>query len=803
MNKTIKKIVALGMGATMLAGTAAMALATDLSNYPSPFVKDGVFVGKIVIGEKAASVDVIGAMDIAASLQRASAVAVAGAGSTSTASAADGYKFHENTPLFLGANLSSVGISIIDDTNLPVLLQSGTLEADSGTAYDYTTDVRVGASTGVVSATVGVDSDIGDAYQNKDPVVFFDMTGGKVAYQTVIDFKTNINLTSMTHSETIDLFGQTYTLASDNTNTKVTLYGSQTTLLVAKGTKETVTYGGKDYTVEVLGGNSGDSSAIVRINGDTRTVKESNSKTIGGLPVYVKNVFVSNIGGDDVSVQLFVGSNKLELNAITGVVTLNGVDLNEVSFATDSAAYFGNLNTMTFTVAPSNGRDAGEVKYLLPGQSYVDPVFGAFKLNFVGATDLTAGKEPLTFVKAGRKMQLTFQAQDAPNPTTIALYESNANQSDLVVAPTLGNLTKDDTFIWNGGIGTATKTHILKVKSVTLGNDTANTDFEVQVDDLSYGKTYDITGPSKAMDSDIGLYASNLSTDRNHVTFSTSPNNGVQATYGGSADKLAIYTQNGAKVNIQYNFNNTGWTNATSGLNFTGGDSTNGTGLSAVRFLVTEDYKGNKKSSTPTSFVVTDSWSTTDTEYHMNVVGPGSQIGNNDNVDYYLTQWGTFIEKDTNTGLGFIKAYIPAMEVGYDMFLLPVASDVTVSTASTTGAVALNPISVGMAILDSDATLGSKPYIVVGGPCANTVAAALMGNPAEGHCADGFTEGKAMIKLFSDKNALLVAGNSGQDTQGASRVLANYNNPAYALTGTEVEVVTANLQSLSVKSISN
>ena len=141
------------------------------------------------------------------------------------------------------------------------------------------------------------------------------------------------------------------------------------------------------------------------------------------------------------------------------------------------------------------------------------------------------------------------------------------------------------------------------------------------------------------------------------------------------------------------------------------------------------------------------------------------------------------------------------MEVGYDMFLLPVNSDVTVTAGATGGAVALNPISVGMAILDSEATLGSKPYIVIGGPCANTVAATLMGNPA--NCVAGFTEGKATIKLYSSQNALLVAGFSGKDTQGACRVLANYNNPAYALSGSEVEVVTANLQSLSVKTVSS
>ena len=62
LRKTIKKIVALGTGLTMLSATilGASAATMDLANYPSPFITDGKFSAVLVVGDKAAAEDVIG-----------------------------------------------------------------------------------------------------------------------------------------------------------------------------------------------------------------------------------------------------------------------------------------------------------------------------------------------------------------------------------------------------------------------------------------------------------------------------------------------------------------------------------------------------------------------------------------------------------------------------------------------------------------------------------------------------------------------------------------------------------------------
>jgi hypothetical protein len=768
MNKTIKKIVALGMGATMLAGTAAMALATDLSDYPSPFVKDSVFVGKIVIGEKAAAIDVLGATDIAASLQREAAVGVTGsAGSMATAT--DGYHFKESEVLIYGETLPFVGIGTLTDDDLPKLLASGMIEADDGTEYDYDVEISVANSLGVVSGDITGDLE-DEGYT--DPVIYFDLTPGAF-YEIIVDFQDTWDAEDFLYSETIELFDQQYTFGSknDNDDDVLTLYGSETTMLVSKGGTETVQYNGKSYTLEVLGGNSDSGgSAIVRINGDTRTVKEGDSRTIGGLPIYVKNLFVSNIGGDDVSVQFFVGSDKLELDYSDNTVTKNGVELEGVEFTLDSTLGWTGVKSWTFTVTPSDMDD--EIDYILPGGEFVDPVFDAFKFAFVGATDLKAGKEAIHFLKSGKKLNVEFTPRKASGPVSVNILDNDAVNEYLWADLTdMEDVPEKTIFFYNDNVDpTKAVTHVLQVTSIKDGHNASDPDFQVVVKDLSHGKTYTATRTDRPLSTDVAIYIAASSGDSKQINFVDSLGNPIQT-------ELVLYTNAGASITLS---------ELTVAAN--------------VAFVVEEDedLDADTTALLTTSFVVTQTWDPSD-YYEFSVI-PGGMTAlddENDDVDFYISEFGTYVEQDVDKD-AYVKVYVPHKEVSYDMFLMPLSGEVVVSSTSTGGAVALNPISVGMAILDSEASLGTKPYIVVGGPCANTVAAALMGNTAD--CAAGFTEGKAMIKLYSARNALLVAGYSGKDTQGASRVLANYKD--YGFAGNELEVTTANLNSLSVKKLS-
>jgi hypothetical protein len=64
-----------------------------------------------------------------------------------------------------------------------------------------------------------------------------------------------------------------------------------------------------------------------------------------------------------------------------------------------------------------------------------------------------------------------------------------------------------------------------------------------------------------------------------------------------------------------------------------------------------------------------------------------------------------------------------------------------------------------------------------------------MGYPKD--CTEGFKVGNAVIRLYEHENgnvALVVAGLLALDTRRATSVLADYTNPNYNLTGTELIV---------------
>ncbi|MFC1647824.1 hypothetical protein ACFL1B_00420 [Nanoarchaeota archaeon] len=101
-------------------------------------------------------------------------------------------------------------------------------------------------------------------------------------------------------------------------------------------------------------------------------------------------------------------------------------------------------------------------------------------------------------------------------------------------------------------------------------------------------------------------------------------------------------------------------------------------------------------------------------------------------------------------------------------------------------------------MLDVDAPeLGAENLIVVGGPCANAVAAELLGYPMP--CNDGFEFGKAMIRYFPEQKALLVAGYEAQETLAASYIIADYKD--YDLSGDEMEVTIAGQDILALNPV--
>src|SRR3989344_4286867 len=115
--KTIKKIVALGLGISMVGATlGAVAAAADLNDYPSPFIQNGKFAGTLVVGDKAAAEDVIGVSDVAMSLQYAASVKAGSAAGATTSVEGDAWLVHEaGDELNLFENLTEVSTNLDDE----------------------------------------------------------------------------------------------------------------------------------------------------------------------------------------------------------------------------------------------------------------------------------------------------------------------------------------------------------------------------------------------------------------------------------------------------------------------------------------------------------------------------------------------------------------------------------------------------------------------------------------------------------------------------------------------------------------
>jgi len=169
-----------------------------------------------------------------------------------------------------------------------------------------------------------------------------------------------------------------------------------------------------------------------------------------------------------------------------------------------------------------------------------------------------------------------------------------------------------------------------------------------------------------------------------------------------------------------------------------------------------------------------------------------------DDIELAMTDYGTRVTYDTDEK-DYLKLEYPDQEVFGNVFISPTgASTTAASELGGVSTVTINRLNVGAAKLASEVNnVRGQNLIVVGGPCANSVAAEVMGQSGD-QCADGFEEGKGIVKLYEsgDNVALVVAGWSALDTRCATRVVAN--SDAYDLSGSEVESSCSNLDDISV-----
>ncbi|MFH1770216.1 MAG: hypothetical protein ABH828_01530 [archaeon] len=768
VKKAIKQIVALGSGLTMI-GATIMGATADLGAYPAPFVQNGVFSGKIVVGANAATSDVLGSIDISAGLQAEAKTATTVEGAGSVTVVEGGVKVAKSSTDFNWEDTLSGIDNKFDNSEgeFPVLMADGVVEDDDGTDYDYEQELYLPDWTLVYGRPSTAIFD--------DPVVYLDVDAQTTYMEYKVIFNDALDASLLDASEAITLFGSEYTFKDVDDDDKLVLYGSDVTQLVSMNNPIDVEVDGTTYTLDIVGAQSdatGGASVHVSVNGEVKSMQSGDDKTINGLKVHVLDVFVSNIGGESASAKVFIGSRELELEAAGSDTTYSNVKedsatLDGVKVLVHATTDNNDIDYIIFRIDPSliDNEDTGkDYDWLEMGETFKDPLFG-FEVYFAEAVpDLMEDRTLFEMRKNGDDLEVSFTNWEG-NSHAFDIYKElgdGANftwSNDFFYGTTGTDIADSKYFILEEDAGNEDVSIVYEVEGI----DTGETPNEVTLRNLMTDKSTTYQTGDEIDDTNVNIYVESATA----VNLSATP-------------KLYVRTMGDLKVIFE--------------------SVATVTEDPTINFL--EDESG----------VLSDEKAGADWNYDLDIDTDGdiniitltevtgdvyTATNDGSSLRTGVTEYGSYIEYDEDNK-EWLKVYVPAEDVDYNVFFNGPAAVVSTSTSADGTYYDVNPIGVGIGVLDSDApALGTTPMIVVGGPCVNTVAAELMGNQAD--CAAGFEEGKAIIKYFGTSNAILVAGYSAMDTQGASRVLADYAD--WGLTGTEVEVVVPSLSSISVNPV--
>jgi len=796
LNKTVKRIVALGTAATMLGATVLGAMAaTDLSAYPKPmFIKDGKFNGLIVIGADADTQDMLGAMDIISSLQ-ASTIGVSGSGSATVQTVGDVYEFAKTSDkLNMNESLSDIRPTV-SKTQLPIVLADGTLTTAKGNKYDYEQTVDIN-SADVLQLFADKD------YADKKPTVGIKIPRNAQVLQYSLEFTKNAksDLGTAANSETdnwvdledrsIEILGETFDIIStSNASTSLDLMRGALKPTLEEGETQTYTINGKQYEVTCLIiEDTGDNKVKFKINGEVTDamVQGDMYETADGTMIGLREV-IPNEAGDVTQdmVEFYLGAKEIvlenhqELNiddedisnidvnvTIDGTITANGISQIDLTWVADDELFIT--------------EDKNEV--VMPGlesiKFYMD---GFYK-----------GKQEKVVLDPSSDDTMTLEAPLTNYDVALDILYSNVSESGIwstigsdddaqLVTETCGpgvvvNMDTDEYFVVTR-IDAENKDGQTEVLQLTKADETDGVtikDYEgnVVAEDKKINKTFDVA--------DMTLTVTDIT---DGVDFTFDLNDTTECV------SARLVTKEGLVINLP-----TGVPTTAYGIRMREEDDN-------------ENLRSGEWIDVSLGFDA-DNESTVDFVTGDNVLSNNAMYATLDNskvkVGYIIagtvtSTVGSKITYDETADQASLEITYPGEETYGNLFLGSKASKVTVSAAGE--AVAANKIEVGAAVLDTSlASYTSQNLLVIGGPAINRATASLMGKTYPAYGADsGIAENSGMIKLVEQADgtvAVIVAGWEAPDTQRACRVLAE--SDMYAMSGSEVAVTGTSMTDISV-----
>jgi len=722
--KAIKKIAAAGLGFAFIGATIGGAMATDLGDYPAPFATESGYNGKIIVGEKASAIDIVGAVNIASSFTN-----LEGAGSVVV-----------ETPE--GKVVNAVAFDDVGsgDDEMPMKGETRILDFDEDDVEwafmqgyendDITEDLFINFTAGVGD----------DDCEPDDEVIKIDTFN-----YTFIDESDDLEDAIEDVEEDDDfeyqitLFGKEYLVVGNSSFGDLKLQLANADETVQSGDEiNLATYGYEGYKLKITRIVESASSSTAQtgtvfvalmkdgVQVDDATINEGRDAKLKdkGEDIEV-SVEVSNVYWDASNSEYFA-----EISFEAGTLKVNDYfDENEIWQLTDLTVDSTGKN-LTIAVSYTPLDDGLECE-LEDDELYVGntlSLLGYLELGFVGLSepntaevDIFVDKDGKLIIDPDDSVEVEIDKFDGKGSKMTFEYTYNDT------AP-LGDSTGDEQY-WQLIKFEGEKDDDVVAANVYLANSTYNTT-------VADGWDQDNEPISLYLDDD----------NKYEITIDL----GINATDGADADVSG--KDNILKIEEPINLIDPD--NTVKIYNLTADDWDGN--VYEREFGAASDVvlKEGQKTDLGTELVMYDSY---DREATISIVSDAIR---------YLVYAGQNVESEGN-------------EVELDV------GD-TAPAGAKVVAVGAQPLPVGLAILDSELSspdaVKDDNYIVVGGPCANSAAAALMGIEDPTTCSqafvdEGYSAGEAVIKLYEDDGnfQLLVAGYNGEDTLLATEVLASYD----------------------------
>jgi hypothetical protein len=858
IKKMVKRLFAVGAGATMLGATAMGALAADLGDYPSMFVSDGVFNGILVVGDNSQPVDILATTDIAANMKYNTG---SGGGTTSVAgdawlvgTSSKKYEMATNNATdstISGENWRSI-VTFIGDEEMDALADGAWVtneqEYDFQQFLFFDVDGANPQRNRIVKYSENDDDETGDHLfiQNGRQIARYRLEFSSTAQSDVTDSGGTSDTTGtyLDDFENTDLsmLGNEYSVVLARRTTanptgyqdgiKLTLMSGSTRDTLLEGETQMYTVGDKVYDVTLT--FTDDDEAKFTVNGEsTSKLKAGETYVLSDKSeIGVSEVLYQAYAGGVHSATFFVGASKVELRDDAVQTVGGGYNLKVGSEDIDGTTVIitGTDNNVTFTVSTIEINMTADDDYFVgPGEKLSDVIAaageekevlmdGALEIEYHGLSDEAtrdlsvkssssrrykvnlfdgdgnAVSIPVAYAEA--QFNLSFGEESWQQGRTgqkrLHVEESdNAPGSSETATKHINHIAKNDYFVVTGGTAAdgSAKSYLLQYKGADRQTKTSP---KIKFKNTGSGETLEYSVTSQTTTGAVatiklGGYSfvvhnrTIMSADDFQVMVDL---NGGGTIVNSSVDFVDYY---GSAWNFTYKDSNS-TTGAAAGLN-----ASSQTAVRVFQHTPNGDDYDNIAPSNILLNITAASGPEVRAAFRMDgpstagINGAASNLVTPDGeteVAYGYTSMGTHITFTSPSGdPNELTLMYPENQRLPQVYF---TSGATTTSTSKGGSLAAVEVGVATKLASEVADATAQNAIVVGGPCVNSVAAELLGNPAD--CTSGFTPGKARVKLFSHTNgkmAMLVAGYTGADTRLAGTVIANRWRE---LSGMEVEI---------------